>query len=95
MLNLAYSVLQSQTQIEAISVGYDPTLGVMHNGYKGSPAPVFDLMEPRRPRVDAAIIAFALTETFNGADFVIRADGVARLAPQLAKRVCQLATAGI
>jgi hypothetical protein len=64
----------------------------MHNGYQGSPALVFDLMESRWPKMDATVIAFALSETFSGADFVIRSDGVVRLAPQLARRVCQLAS---
>lgn len=90
MLNYAYAVLQSQLQIESVSAGYDPTLGIMHNGYKGSPALVFDLMEPRRPKVDAAVLGFAMAETFSGADFLIRSDGVLRLPPQLANRVCQL-----
>jgi CRISPR-associated protein Cas1 len=93
MLNYAYAVLQSQVQIEAVAAGYDPTLGIMHHGYQGSPALVFDLMEPRRPKIDAAALSFALSHTFSGADFVIRSDGVVRLAPQLAKRVCQLASA--
>src|SRR5260370_24700674 len=90
MLNLAYAVLQSQIQIEAVADGYDPTLGILHNGYQGSPALVFDLMEPHRPKVDAAVLAVALSATFSGADFVIRSDGVVRLAPQLARRVWQL-----
>ena len=46
-------------------------LGIMHHGYKGSPALVFDFMEPRRPQVDGAVLAFALSETFTGADFII------------------------
>jgi CRISPR/Cas system-associated endonuclease Cas1 len=83
-------VLQGHAQIDAIAAGYDPTLGIMHHGYRGSPALVFDLMEPRRPKIDASILAFALSETWSGADFVIRSDEVVRLAPQLAKRVCQL-----
>ena len=90
MLNYAYAVLQSQVQIAAVADGYDPTLGIMHHGYKGSPALVFDLMEPNRPKADAAVLAFALSETFSGADFVIRSDGVIRLAPQLARSLCQL-----
>jgi CRISPR/Cas system-associated endonuclease Cas1 len=90
MLNYAYAILQSQLQIEAVAEGYDPTLGIMHNGYQSSSALVFDLMEPYRPKVDAAVLAFALSEPFVGADFVIRSDGVVRLALQLARRVCQL-----
>jgi CRISP-associated protein Cas1 len=62
----------------------------MHHGYHGSPALVFDLMEPNRPKVDAAVLAVALAETFSAADFLMRSDGVVRMAPQLARRVCQL-----
>jgi CRISP-associated protein Cas1 len=91
ILNYAYSVLQSRLQIEAVADGYDPTLGIMHSGRRGEPALVFDLMEPNRPRVDAAVLRFAMGETFCPADFVLRSDGVVRLAPQLARRVCQLA----
>jgi CRISPR-associated endonuclease Cas1 len=90
MLNYAYAVLQGQMQIEAVSAGYDPTHGIMHTSFDGSPALVLDLMEPRRPKVDAAVLAFALGETFNPADFVVRSDGTVRLMPQLARRVCQL-----
>jgi CRISPR-associated endonuclease Cas1 len=90
MLNYAYAVLQSRVQIDAVDAGYDPTLGIMHHGFRGSPALVFDLMEPRRPKADAVVVGFALSEAFTKADFVIRFDGVVRLAPQLAKRVCQV-----
>jgi CRISP-associated protein Cas1 len=90
MLNYAYAVLQSQLQVEVVAMGYDPTIGIMHHGYQGSPALIFDLMEIRRARADAAVAGFALSETFTGADFLIRSDGVVRLAPQLARRVCQL-----
>jgi CRISPR-associated endonuclease Cas1 len=92
MFNYAYAVLQGQLQIQAVADGFDPTLGIMHQGRRGAPALIFDLMEPRRPKVDAAVLGFALSETLSGADFVIRSDGVVRLAPQLARRVCQLAS---
>jgi CRISPR-associated protein Cas1 len=94
ILNYAYTAISNKLQVEAVAPGYDPTLGIMHQGYQGSPALVFDLMEPHRPKVDAAVLAFALSETFTGADFVIRSDGVVRLAPQLARRICQLAHIG-
>jgi hypothetical protein len=48
-------------------------------------------MEPGRLKVDAAVLSFALTETFGPADFLVRSDGTLRLMPQLARRVCQLA----
>ena len=46
----------------------------------------------RAPKVDAVVLGFALGETCSPADFVIRSDGTVRLAPQLARRVCQIAT---
>jgi len=91
VLNLAYAVLQTRLRIQVVADGYDPTLGILHSGRRGEPALVFDLMEPNRPKVDAAVLGFALSETFSPADFVLRSDGVVRLAPQLARRVCQLA----
>ena len=58
ILNYAYAVLQSEVQIKAVADGYDPILGIMHYDRAGSPAFVFDLMEPERPKVDRAVVAF-------------------------------------
>ncbi len=91
ILNYAYAILQSQLQIQAISDGYDPTLGIMHLRNPGSPAFIFDLMEPERPKIDRAIIEFLKAEKLHPADFVIRSDGVVRLNPELARQVAQLA----
>jgi CRISPR-associated protein Cas1 len=90
MLNYAYGVLQAQVQVRAVSEGFDPTIGIMHHGFKDSPAYVFDLMEPERPKVDAAILSFVTACEFSAADFTLRSDGVVRLSPQLARRVCAL-----
>jgi CRISPR/Cas system-associated endonuclease Cas1 len=32
ILNYAYTVLQGEIQIEAVAEGYDPTIGIMHEG---------------------------------------------------------------
>ena len=58
ILNYAYAVLQSEVQIKAVADGYDPMLGIMHYERDGSPAFVFDMMEPERPKVDRAVLAF-------------------------------------
>lgn len=87
MLNYGYAVLQSHLQIQAVSAGYDPTLGIMHRSHGGSPAYILDLMEPHRPQVDTAILRFAFGQTFSGADFTLRSDGVVRLGPQLARTI--------
>ncbi|MET3760696.1 CRISPR-associated endonuclease Cas1 [Sphingomonas sp. UYEF23] len=90
MLNYAYAVKLAQMQIQAVADGYDPTLGIMHNSKRGSPALVLDLVEPERPRIDARILDFIKTNNFAAADFVIRTNGACRLSPQLARKVASL-----
>jgi len=89
-LNYAYAVLQSQLQIEVIAEGYDPTIGIMHEGRNGSSAFIFDLMEPYRPLVDRKVLEFVKEHTFKPADFVIRSDGVCRLNPEMARTAAGL-----
>jgi CRISPR-associated endonuclease Cas1 len=84
ILNYAYTILQSQLQIQAIAEGYDPTIGIMHEGSNGSAAFVFDLMEPSRPLVDRKVLEFIKGHVFDPADFVIRSEGVCRLNPEMA-----------
>ncbi|RJF85541.1 CRISPR-associated endonuclease Cas1 [Sphingomonas cavernae] len=90
ILNYAYTVKLAQMQIQAVADGYDPTLGILHHGRRDKPAFIFDLIEPERPKVDAAVLAFIQSRSFSGADFVIRPDGVCRLSPQLARMVATL-----
>lgn len=90
MLNYAYAVKLAQLQIQTIADGYDPTLGIMHNSNRGSPAWVLDMIELERAAVDAIILQFVRDQTFAAADFVVRKDGVCRLSPQLARAVANL-----
>lgn len=92
MLNYAYAMIESELRIKAAAEGYDPMAGIYHHAAKGSPAYVFDLMEPERPRVDRAVLKFALSGRFAAADFVLRKDGVCRLGPQLAKVIASSAS---
>jgi CRISP-associated protein Cas1 len=87
ILNYAYAVLESQIRINAISEGYDPTLGIMHQGRDGSSKFVFDLMEPERPKVDRRLLDFVKSNVFEPADFLLRGDGVCRLNPEMARCV--------
>ena len=90
MLNYAYAVKQAELQITAIADGFDPTIGIMHNGRRGLPAYIFDQIEPERPLVDRALLDFISRHQFSGADFTLRSDGVCRLSPQLAKVIALL-----
>jgi CRISP-associated protein Cas1 len=87
ILNYAYAALESGIRIKSISDGYDPTIGIMHEGSDGSSKFVFDLMEPERPKVDRNVLDFVKSHVFDPADFVIRTDGVCRLNPEIARMV--------
>ena len=90
ILNYAYAVLQSKIQINAIAEGYDPTIGIMHEGNNGSAAFIFDLMEPERAPTDRKILEFIKGHVFDPADFIIRSDGVCRLNPEMARSIAAL-----
>jgi CRISP-associated protein Cas1 len=87
ILNYAYAALESEIRIKAISEGYDPTIGIMHEGNDGSSKFIFDLMEPERPKADRRVLDFVKDQVFDPADFVIRSDGVCRLNPEMARMV--------
>lgn len=87
MLNYAYAVKLAQLQLQAISDGYDPTLGIMHNARRGKPSFALDLIEPERPQVDSAILNLIKSHSLHTVDFVLTRDGVCRLSPQLARAV--------
>ncbi len=61
----------------------------MHSDRDDALAFVFDMMEPERPKVDRAVLAFLKSEALHPADFAIREDGVVRLNPQLARQVAR------
>jgi len=94
MLNYAYTVKQAQLHISTVAQGFDPSLGIMHSPKQSAIAYILDIVEPERPRVDAAILKFIAKRKFSAADFVIRNDGVCRLSPQLARAVAGVVMAG-
>lgn len=85
MLNYAYRILESEIRIQVAAEGYDPTIGYLHTYKADRPAFVFDLMEPLRPIIDRKILEFVEAQTFHPSDFTIRADGVCRLNPAMAR----------
>lgn len=90
MLNYAYGCLQSRVSIACAASGIDPAAGVIHARRRGRPALIFDLMEPLRPLVDAAVLDFIQSQVFVRADFPLGSDGIVRLHPQLARIVSSL-----
>src|ERR1700729_1479014 len=50
ILNYAYTVLKSEVRIKAIAEGYDPSIGIMHEGRDGTSKFVFDSWSLSRRR---------------------------------------------
>lgn len=75
-----------------VAAKLDPTIGILHGNTRGQQGLVYDLMEPARPIVDRKVLEFAQSRTFHPADFTIRADGVCRLNPELARHVVRTVT---
>ena len=94
MLNYAYAVTVGHLKIQTLTNGYDPTIGIMHQS-EDAPAYALDLVEPVRPLVDRAVLAFALEDELHPADFLLRADGCCRLNPHLARQIVGLAANAI
>jgi CRISP-associated protein Cas1 len=65
-------------------------LGIMHADRDDAAAFVLDIMEPERPEVDRAVLAFLKSDALHPAHFTLREDGVVRLNPELATRVTRL-----
>ena len=59
-INYLYGMLRNQVETAVLSIGLDPTLGIVHrDGYK-MPSLVFDLMEPFRPVMDRLLLTAIL-----------------------------------
>ena len=93
MLNYAYAVKLAKLQLQAIADGYDPTIGIMHNSKRGSPAWALDMIELERASVDARVLHLVADQTFAAEDFILKKNGGCRLSPQLARLIAQLASA--
>jgi len=87
MLNYGYAMLKAKVRREILIAGFDPTIGLMHGNSSSNIPLVHDLMEPLRPVVDAKILSFVQTHTFNPGDFTISSFGGCRLNPQMARAV--------
>ena len=87
MLNYGYGILKIELRNQVVGAGLDPSIGIMHGNFRSDIPLVLDLMEPMRPAVDRAILAFALSNVFTPEDFTINKFGGCRINPQMAKLI--------
>jgi CRISP-associated protein Cas1 len=87
MLNYGYGILANQVRSAVVASGLDPSIGIIHGNSQNPNPLVYDLMEPLRPSVDAAILVFSQSHKFASGDFTINKWGGCRLNPELARCV--------
>ena len=92
MLNYGYAVQLANIQTTAIIDGYDPTIGIFHEGFRSNAAFALDMIEPERPKVEAAVLQLVSDNAFSVSDFILTRDGTCRLSPQLARTVAAISS---
>jgi CRISPR-associated endonuclease Cas1 len=81
ILNYLYALLEAETTTACLTVGLDPSLGLVHADYRGRDSLALDLMEAVRPQVDAYVLELLERRTFRASDFFETRQGVCRLLP--------------
>ena len=87
MLNYGYAILEGETRLALLRLGFDLSIGFFHASRPGRPALVLDMLEPLRAAVDRRVLGFVRETVFAPNDFTLSSDGVCRLHPQLARHL--------
>jgi len=89
MLNLLYSVLESESTIAAFAMGLLPEIGLLHSDTPSRNSLSCDLMEICRPKCDAFILDWLQREPLRRSDFWEDRNGNCRIASSLAIKLCK------
>jgi hypothetical protein len=79
LLNYLYALLESEARLALLSVGLDPTLGVLHADQRNRDSFALDAMEPIRPAVDAFALDLLEERILTSRDFAELSNGVCRV----------------
>jgi CRISPR-associated protein Cas1 len=90
LLNYSYAILESECRRALNSVGLEPTIGFLHEARQTKHPLVYDLQEPFRWLVDAAIIGALESRRFGRKDFYRLDNYVLRLRPDAARRLLDI-----
>ncbi len=91
LLNLLYSVLESESTLAASAMGLLPEIGLLHADTPNRNSLSCDLMEVCRPKCDAFGLNWLQTEPLRRSDFWEDRNGNCRIASQLAIKLCETA----
>jgi len=89
LLNYLYALLEAETRVACLTVGLDPTLGIVHADYRSRDSLALDLMEAVRPKVDAYVLELLRQRTFAKGDFFETRRGVCRILSPLTRELAQ------
>jgi CRISPR-associated endonuclease Cas1 len=88
LLNLLYSVLESESTLGSSAMGLLPELGLLHSDAPNRNSLSCDLMEVCRPKVDAFVLNWLQSEPLRKSDFWEDRNGNCRIGSSLAIKLC-------
>lgn len=91
LLNYLYAVLESESSLAAAALGLDPGLGFIHVDTPARDSLACDLMEAVRPKVDAYVLDWIMSQPLKREWFFEQRDGNCRLMASLAIRLSETA----
>jgi CRISPR-associated endonuclease Cas1 len=91
MLNFLYAHLESEGSLSATALGLDPGLGFIHVDTPARDSLACDLMEAVRPKVDAYVLDWIMSQPLKREWFFEHRDGNCRLMASFAIRLSETA----
>ena len=89
LLNLLYSVLESESTLAASAMGLLPEVGLLHSDTPNRNSLSCDLMEICRPKCDVFLLHWLQSEPLRRSDFWEDRNGNCRIASALAIKLCE------
>jgi len=89
LLNLLYSILESESTLAASAMGLLPEIGLLHCDAPNRNSLSCDLMEVCRPKCDAFVLHWLQSEPLRKSDFWEDRNGNCRIGSSLAIKLCE------
>jgi CRISPR-associated endonuclease Cas1 len=89
LLNLLYSILESESTLAASAMGLLPEIGIFHTDAPNRNSLSCDLMEVCRPKCDAFVLHWLQSEPLRKSDFWEDRNGNCRIGSTLAIKLCE------
>jgi CRISPR-associated endonuclease Cas1 len=92
LLNYLYTLLEAEARLACLTVGLDPTIGIVHADARSRDSLALDLMEAVRPAVDDHVLTLLRQGTFRATDFVETRQGACRIQAPLTEQLGRTTT---